>query len=288
MTVRTRCFVIVDPYVNSPEIEAYNLINRICGEMIASKKSNLECVQIYNTCFATQTFASFLSNVDPVAVLCFGSNANITENRPWVGQFASELQEFIFDKHVPFFGICFAHQLLGHMFGNKVDFLKKRSSVKYSKHRGYRKASVVHPKLRLMLSKLNSGDFYSENKLDLEFRNAYLTSMNWDAKRWQDMMKLPEWKLTTSEMRVRTFLNEHTSDHFIAHARHEQEVHDVIPGKLELAASSEECGVDALVHSECPILSVQPHPETPHDLRLGETLLRNFIYAADISYSASR
>lgn len=280
--MRPRALVIVDPFLVMPEIEAYNLILRVCGELQKSNECRIDCVQVYAAAHSQESADSFFARVDPVGVICFGSNANITERRPWAEALGVALRTHVFDKRIPFFGICFSHQLLGHLYGSKVDFLKKRHLYKNGKHRNYRHARVVHPKLRLLLAKIEVSDFHSGNKLDLDFKEALLHTSTWNAKNWETLMHYPEWKLTALEGRIRKFIFANTHDNFIAHARHEQEVHDVIPGQLELAATSDDCLVDALVHPELPIASVQPHPETHHELRLGERLLRNFVYSCDL------
>jgi GMP synthase (glutamine-hydrolysing) len=54
---------------------------------------------------------------------CFimtGSSSSVTERAPWMLR-AEELLRRIVDANVPFFGICFGHQMLAEALGGKVE-----------------------------------------------------------------------------------------------------------------------------------------------------------------------
>lgn len=60
---------------------------------------------------------------DPRDADCFimtGSSSSVTERAPWMLR-VEDLLRRIIDRQVPFFGICFGHQLLAEALGGKVE-----------------------------------------------------------------------------------------------------------------------------------------------------------------------
>jgi GMP synthase-like glutamine amidotransferase len=52
--------------------------------------------------------------------LCTGSSASVYDGAPWIDAVAELVRE-VRDAAVPFVGICFGHQLLGHALGGRVE-----------------------------------------------------------------------------------------------------------------------------------------------------------------------
>lgn len=283
---KAKHIVVVDPAQVSPEVPAYNCIARTFGELARNHAGfSLHGLHFVVPRLSGCSLKATLREIDAAGVICLGSYANVTDANHWVEELKLELQECVFAPGLPFLGICFAHQLLAHAFGGRVDFIENRHVLPLRKHHAFRAAELTHPKLALLLCKLEGLEAGFENRLDLTFRAAVRTSWHWDEARWQKVMFLPEWKLSQEEFRVRQFLqSEAIPRKFVAQGRHEQEVKTVGLGASLLgAATSAECSIDAMVHTSKPIYSVQTHPETLHSSRDGERLIRNFIYACDLT-----
>jgi len=54
--------------------------------------------------------------------LMFGSGASVHDSLPWQDELKVWLHNYIEAKR-PFFGFCYAHQLVAHLYGGKVEFL---------------------------------------------------------------------------------------------------------------------------------------------------------------------
>ena len=67
-------------------------------------------------------------------IVLFGSGASVHENHAWQPGLIAFLKKAI-DQGVPLLAICYGQQLLGHMFGTKVDFCFKNRG----QHLGCRK-----------------------------------------------------------------------------------------------------------------------------------------------------
>lgn len=273
---RTNALVIIDPFVETPESATYNFFVHAAMSHAKKPASFIDTVQFFMPCKDTQNLSDFLKDVDPIGVISLGSLANVTDHAPWVTKLAEDLKNLIFARNIPFLGICFAHQLLAHIYGGEVNFLKERHNIPSGKHHKYRRVRLTHPKLRLLFASMETTDYFSENEIDLGFRSSFQLTKNWNAQRWQSFLEEPETH-SAQEKRLAQFLEQQTPTAFIAHARHEQEVH-TFQFPLINAATSEDCQIEALVHESSPIFSVQTHPETPHEMGLGERLLKNFIY----------
>lgn len=61
-------------------------------------------------------------------VVATGSHAMVTDRLPWSEQAASRIAELVV-REVPFFGICYGHQLLAHATGGRVGYLEPEPEV---------------------------------------------------------------------------------------------------------------------------------------------------------------
>jgi GMP synthase (glutamine-hydrolysing) len=60
---------------------------------------------------------------DPKDADCFimtGSSSSVTERAPWMLRAEELLRRIVLDHKIPFFGICFGHQMLAEALGGKV------------------------------------------------------------------------------------------------------------------------------------------------------------------------
>ena len=53
------------------------------------------------------------------AYITTGSKASVYDDEPWIHRFA-ELTRQIQTSQIPFIGICFGHQMMGHALGGRV------------------------------------------------------------------------------------------------------------------------------------------------------------------------
>jgi len=70
-------------------------------------------------------------------MVMLGSSTSVYDNLPW----QKELSDWILPKMkagVPTFGICFGHQLIGHLFDAKVGFVKPNKE----KQQGFREITI--------------------------------------------------------------------------------------------------------------------------------------------------
>ncbi len=81
------------------------------------------------------------------AIVSLGSEANVTENLPWMHALAEDLRPLLFDFKIPFYGSCFSHQLLAWMCGAKVDYLKERIVNPHLMHKGWRSMWIENPRV---------------------------------------------------------------------------------------------------------------------------------------------
>ncbi len=278
--------LIIDPGIEKPCLDAINCILKIAGDLSCSPLFRFHHVEYFSPTLNKMRLNDFARNKNIRAVICLGSLANVTDQFQWVEHLISDLKQIIFEKNCPFFGICFSHQMMASMSGYKVYYLKERHKIKHGKYHSFREFSILHPKFALLATNMKHDDYFSDNHLDLYFREFLLKTVNWDQKHWDFISYAPEWQLTSFEFRLKKHIENNTSKSIISHARHEQEVwhQDVSENQQDvvLAATSPFCLYEALVHVKKPLFSTQTHPETLHGSLGGHLLIKNFIYMASL------
>lgn len=289
MKKRTHDILIIDPAAHEPETAAYNRILMLFGELAEHREFSLRSVVI--KCPA-------LSKDDPLesafhehkfsGVFGLGSTANVPDNPDWLSTMRELIVHNIFDKHIPFLGICFSHQLLGDLHHAKIDFIDNRHELPTRRFQVPRGKQVTSPKMALLAATLKDGDYFSGNRKDQSFREAALLTRHWTEKEWAQVFSShsEQRPLQPLHHRIRKSIESLWPEEFWSHTWHEQEVKK--PARqwdLHIAMTSPECEVDALVHPSKPIYSVQSHPETPHPTRDGDRLLKNFMYMCHLMNS---
>ena len=280
--------LVIDPALSAPCLEALNCISKIVGELKNSSKFNFTHVEYFSPFLNKIRLENFLKNKKIGAVICLGSFANMTDESPFVHQLAQDAEKYIFQKNIPFFGICFSHQMFANIHGFHVNYLKERHLVPGRKYHLFREVRILHPKLALLGTKMESSDYFSENQLDLNFKELISLTQNWKKKQWDILSTERKRTLTPFENRLKEHIKNHTSKSIVSHARHEQEVWGTKKEaslEVALAATSSLCTYEALVHCQKPIFSIQTHPETHHATGGGYLLIKNFIYMASIIYT---
>ena len=269
--------LVVDPGCVSPEAEVYNILNRMFAELADASQGTISCLHFVLPKIGNMRLRDVAAQFDVAGIISLGSVANITENLAWVNKLSEDLAALVFECGIPFYGSCFSHQLLGSMVGNKVDYLKNRADVPLRKHRGARMSKIVHPKLGVLFAKLNDADYLSGNAADLSFIEACENVRDWGRNEWKYVADKSSYH-TQRENQFLEFLRQRVPRSFVARVAHEQEVWNNINPDFAIAASSDACLVDGLVHFELPIFSLQSHPEWFHKRGDGWRLIKNFMY----------
>lgn len=285
----TRPLFIVDPYLKTPETEACSFLEKETQTLASTlEKRGRRPYPIPNvlTFFPAQEGTDILQDAlrehTPFAVVCLGSFANLNENRPWVPRLGHCLLTQVASKNIPLFGICFAHQLLAHSSGEwDVRPVPRERLPPAGRWEGSRQIYTVHPKMRLLFTRFEEGDRASGSLMDKEFRWCVQETNSWTAERWQSVFHNLPSSNSPQENRVRAFVEEHCPTHLESVAAHEQEVvakgGGVAHGSQTflLAAQSDECACEGLVHSTMSTYTLQTHPERAHT---SQRLVSNFLY----------
>jgi GMP synthase-like glutamine amidotransferase len=77
-------------------------------------------------------------------LVVMGSAASVHDSLPWLHELSKLVLPIIRgDRRIPLLGICFGHQLIGHMAGAKVDFVHSD----HAKESGFRATQFTNSKL---------------------------------------------------------------------------------------------------------------------------------------------
>lgn len=279
--------LLIDPAATEPETVAYNTILRIFGELAAYPEFSLRSVVIKCPAMSTEDpLATAFKESEYAGVISLGSTANVTDSPTWLSSMRSLIFEKVFAPRIPFLGICFSHQMLADMYHAKVDFIDNRHELPTRLYQVPRPTRITDPKMALLAAELGDDDYFSGNKTDCLFREAALETNTWSKPEWQRLFdRSPQSPSvdTPKNERIRGAILDLWPEEFWSHTWHEQEVKKPQGlWDLKVAMTCPECEVDALVHPDLPIYSVQCHPETPHPSKHGDRLIKNFLYMCHI------
>lgn len=115
----SRELVVIDPAAHTPETDSYNHI---------AKRSPLRAsYHLPGICgLATLnqvTRAVKAGQIEIAGIITLGSATSVHDNFPWQQELKAWLRPMI-DGGTPYFGFCFGHQLLAHMYGAPVGFVR--------------------------------------------------------------------------------------------------------------------------------------------------------------------
>lgn len=258
--------LVIDPAMRAPAAEALNCIAKIFCFFSKKTAFPFSRLEFCFPCLNKDKLSEFIQGKNIGACISLGSHANITDQHEFVDCLAQDLNRFVFSKQIPFLGICFSHQLLAHVYGCQVNYLKNKDIVPNGKHHGFRLIEIDNPRLALLSANFSDTDYFSDNEFD---------------QKWKKSAKILEQNAQSVQCNeTLSFLKNHTTKQITVHARHEQEVFEVASSQcpLNVAAKSKDCAVEALIHHNHPIFSFQTHLETHHPDQDGFRILKNFIY----------
>ncbi len=105
----TNHLMIIDPAVGKPAIESFNRIASIAPYPVTYHLPAL---------YGTTSLRMYNNNVRGVIVM--GSAASVNDNNKWQ-QDISDIMIDASSKGIPVLGLCYGHQLIGYIYGGKVE-----------------------------------------------------------------------------------------------------------------------------------------------------------------------
>ena len=119
--MNSKTVMIIDPSLKAPEIESYNKL---------ALKSPVKTSYHLPAIYSTKSMVESINNI--LGIILLGSAASVHGDFDWMKDIELVLQKAIKNK-IPILGICFGHQLIGKIFGGKIDFLwgsKKKVGIR--------------------------------------------------------------------------------------------------------------------------------------------------------------
>ncbi|MCA2960387.1 MAG: hypothetical protein IOD12_09045 [Silvanigrellales bacterium] len=251
-TKSSRTLFIVDPYLVTPEIEACSFLERE-WQTLAAVVPGKPVGKVERFAPAKEGVTPLrqaLKNQKPLAVVCLGSFANLTEDLPWMQELGACLLEEVVNANVPFLGICFSHQLLAHSTGEWTMGPVPRAQLPASgKWEGPRVVTATHPKLRLLFLPFDAHERGLASARDLAFQWCLSETRTWSATRWTTLFHAPWQKLSGGEGRVRRFVETECPVGVECMAAHEQEVQGRKEGRVGKERTTHRRASPSFTHS---------------------------------------
>jgi GMP synthase-like glutamine amidotransferase len=122
----TRHLAIIDPAVRVPELDCFNQL---------SLRAQIKTSYHLPALFGMESLKALENQISCFIIL--GSSSSVNDRSPWQIDLENWLKPQLETKK-PALGFCYGHQMLGFMFGGKVDFL----FADHHKLQGFRKIKL--------------------------------------------------------------------------------------------------------------------------------------------------
>jgi GMP synthase-like glutamine amidotransferase len=121
--VAGREWVVIDPAAHTPETDSFNQISAL-----AHSESGLKASYHLPGICGLATLRQVTRDIEAgqleiAGIITLGSATSVHDNFPWQEELKAWLRPMI-DRGTPYFGFCFGHQLLAHMYGAPVGFVR--------------------------------------------------------------------------------------------------------------------------------------------------------------------
>ena len=101
--------MVIDPAVVKPAIESFNRIARVAPYPVTYHLPAL---------YGTKSLSMYNRNV--IGIIILGSAASVNDRNDWQENI-SDIMIDASSRSIPVLGLCYGHQLIGHVFGGKVE-----------------------------------------------------------------------------------------------------------------------------------------------------------------------
>lgn len=138
----SECIFVIDPFLREPASDALNNLNFLLSQAVKQigTPAHIEIFFPMQGKYSLREQFKYrnkkLGNIRGVVSL--GSYSHITEKNTWVKELGDDLRDTVIEKGIPFFGICFSHQLFADIYGASVDFIDNRDTLPDKKYDEFR------------------------------------------------------------------------------------------------------------------------------------------------------
>lgn len=147
--IKTKTLLIIDPYLKFPELEAFNFVSTIFARCQLDPEFALNKIQYVSPVLPYDEMDETALSENIGAVIGLGSEANVTDHAhlAWFPRYKHWTMTLAFERKIPFFGICFAHQAMAFFNGGEVDYVKRLGCADKIRFEKPRSIEVIHKKL---------------------------------------------------------------------------------------------------------------------------------------------